>query len=115
MKYRREDVFQAFFPNSDMRSSKRRPIVVVQSDELETGLAQTIVAMITSNLHRANHPSRVTVTRISDEGKRSGLLSDSVVMTDNLSTVHEKAFNQHIGFLEMDAIDAALKLTLGLN
>lgn len=115
MKYRRGDVFLAFFPNSDMRSSKRRPVVVVQSNELETGLAQLIVAMITSNLLRANHPSRVTVTHNSDEGKKSGLLADSVVMTDNLSTVHIKALNRHIGFLEMDAIDSALKFTLGLK
>jgi len=115
MKYRRGDVFLALFPNSDLRSAERRPVVVVQSNELETGLAQKIVAMITSNLRRADHPSRVTVTRNSAQGKRSGLLTDSVVMTDNLYTVHERAFNRRIGFLEMDATDSALRHTLGLK
>ncbi|MXZ21628.1 MAG: type II toxin-antitoxin system PemK/MazF family toxin [Caldilineaceae bacterium SB0665_bin_25] len=115
MKYRRGDVFLALFPYSDLRSAKRRPVVVVQSNELETDLAQLIVAMITSDLRRAGHPSRVTATRNSAQGKRSGLLTDSVVMTDNLYTARERAFNRRIGFLEMDAIDSALRHTLGLK
>jgi mRNA interferase MazF len=43
--------------------------------------------MITSRLFRANHPSRVTVLRSSLGGQQSGLLTDSVVMTDNLATI----------------------------
>lgn len=115
MKYRRGDVCLALYPNSDLRTAKRRPVVIIQRDELETGLTQLIVAMITSNMLRADHPSRVTVTRNSAQGKRSGLLSDSVVMTDNLATVHERALARRIGSLQMDAIDSAMKHTLGLN
>jgi mRNA interferase MazF len=115
MKCNRGDVFLALFPNSDLRSSKRRPAIVVQSDELETGLAQFIVAMISSNRLRADHPSRITVLRSSAEGKKSGLLTDSVTMTDNLATVHEGAFDRHIGSLQMGAIDSALKHTLALK
>jgi mRNA-degrading endonuclease toxin of MazEF toxin-antitoxin module len=54
MKTRRGDVVLVLFPNSDLRTAKRRPALVIQRDELSSGLAQTIVAMISSNLaHRA--------------------------------------------------------------
>jgi hypothetical protein len=58
---------------------------------------QTIVAMITSNMARAGHPSRVTV-RVGSGGERaSGLLMDSVIMTDNLATVHYSEIDSVIG------------------
>jgi len=73
------------FPHADLRTAKPRPALVVQADELQTGLPQVIVAMITSHLYRSNHPSRVTILLSSPEGQKSGLLTDSVVMTDNLA------------------------------
>jgi mRNA interferase MazF len=50
MNYRRGDVVLVLFPDSNLRTSKRRPAVVVQADELEADLPQRIVAMITSNM-----------------------------------------------------------------
>ena len=47
------------FPNSDLRTAKTRPALIVQADTLQIGLPQVIVAMITSRLFHANHPSRV--------------------------------------------------------
>jgi len=38
---------------------------VVQAEDLNTGLLQVIVAMVSSNLALADHPSRVTV-RLND-------------------------------------------------
>jgi len=42
------------------------------------------------------------------------LLTDSVVMTDNLATVAETEIDRIIGALPMGNIDAALRHTLGL-
>jgi mRNA interferase MazF len=70
--------------------------------------------MITSKTTRANHPSRVAISLSSAVGKRSGLLTDSVVMTDNLATVVEVAIDRAIGSLPMDDVDRALRHTLGL-
>ena len=50
-------------------------------------MPQTIVAMITSNMARAGHPSRVVVRVDSESAKGSGLLMDPVIMTDNLATL----------------------------
>jgi mRNA interferase MazF len=115
MPYSRGAVVLVLFPDSNLVTAKRRPALVVQADRLDTGLAQTIVAMITSNLSRASHPSRVTVLRSSADGRRMGLLSDSVVMTDNLATVMDSEIDRRIGHCEnMRAVDAALRHTLGL-
>ena len=88
MNSRRGDVVLVLFPDSNLRTSKRRPALVVQADQLGTELSQTIVAMITSNMARAGHPSRITVLASSESARRSGLLMDSVIMTDNRATVH---------------------------
>src|ERR1700732_238105 len=85
MNYRRGDVVLVLFPDSNLRTAKRRPALVVQSDQLGADLPQTIVAMITSNMARAGHPSRITVRPGSESAERSGLLMESVVMTDNLA------------------------------
>ena len=115
MPYSRGDVVLVFFPDSNLVTAKRRPALVVQADRLQTGLAQTIVAMITSNLSRAGHPSRVAAPRTSPHGLRMGLLSDSVIMTDNLATVPDSEIDRVIGRCDdMQAVDAALRITFGL-
>jgi mRNA interferase MazF len=94
MKTRRGDVVLVLFPNSDLRTAKRRPALVLRRDNLGVGLEQTIVAMISSNLARRDHPSRVFISAASREGKTAGVRLDSVVMTDNLATVLERYFYQ---------------------
>ena len=111
---KRGDVILVIFPHSDLQSAKTRPALIVQADNLQTGLPQMIVAMITSRLFRAGHPSRITVLRSTPAGQLSGLLTDSVVMTDNLATVSENAIERVIGSLPMADIDAALSHTLSL-
>jgi mRNA interferase MazF len=95
-----------------LRTAKKRPALVVQADDLQTGLN---VAMITSNLKRLGHPSRHLITLESEAGRQSGLLTDSVVMTDNLVTVFLGAIHSKIGKLpNMQPVDTALRATLGL-
>jgi len=86
----------------------------VQADGLGTGLPQTIVAMISSNMARAGHPARVTVRKGSHEANGSGLLTDSVIMTDNLATIRYPEIDRVIGPFNMDDVDAALRTTLAL-
>lgn len=112
--YKRGDVVLVLFPNSNLRTAKRRPALVVQADNLQTGLSQVIVAMITSRMFRANHPSRVSITLSAPEGQQTGLLSDSVVMTDNLATILDSEIDGIIGSIPMKNIDIALRHTLNL-
>ena len=115
MSYERGQVVLVWFPHSDQETFSRRPALVVQADDLGTGIPQLVVAMITSNLDRLGHASRVSVPLESDAGGVSGLVADSVVMTDNLATVLDKAVDCAIGTLpDMAEVDAALRHTLGL-
>ena len=111
---RRGDVVLVLFPNSDLSTAKTRPALIVQADHLQTGLPQVIVAMISSKLERAGPSSRVLLTRASANGRTSGLLTDSVVMADNLATVTTYAIHQVIGSILMAEVDRALRQTLGL-
>ncbi|MCC5641778.1 type II toxin-antitoxin system PemK/MazF family toxin [Nostoc sp. CHAB 5824] len=112
--FKRGDVVLVLFPNSNLTTAKTRPALIVQADNLQTGLPQVIVAMITSQMFRAGHPSRVTILVSSPEGQQSGLLADSVVMADNLATITLSAIYQVIGSLPTANIDQALRDTLRL-
>ncbi len=111
---KRGDVVLVLFPHSDLQTAKPRPALIVQTDNLESDLPQVVVAMITSRLFRANHPSRVLLKLDLPARKGSGLLTDSVVMTDNLATISEIAIDRVIGKIPMTKVDKALKHTLGL-
>lgn len=116
MKTRRGDVVLVLFPNSDLRTAKRRPALVLQRDNLLSGLDQTIVAMISSNPARANHPSRVAIPLGSHTSRVSGLRLNSWVMMDNLATVLDAEIDSVLGRLpEMTDADAALKYTFALS
>ena len=110
----RGDVVLVLFPHSDLKTAKTRPAVVVQADALLSGMPQVIVAMISGRMFRAGHPSRVVIEKNSTQGRRSGVLGDSVIMADNLATVALTAIDRVIGSVAMAEIDDALRHTLGL-
>ena len=116
MKTKRGEVVLVLFPNSDLRTAKRRPALIIQRADLKSGLSQTIIAMISSNLARRGHASRIFVSRNSAAGQAAGLRLDSVIMTDNLATILETEIDSVLGhFAEMKNVDAALKYTLALD
>jgi mRNA interferase MazF len=115
MKANRGDVVLVLFPDSNLRTAKRRPALVVQADGLQTGLNQSIVAMISSNMARAGQASRITVSLPTPQGQRSGLKTDSVIMTDNLATILDHEIDRIIGtWSDMHDVDSALRVTLAL-
>jgi mRNA-degrading endonuclease toxin of MazEF toxin-antitoxin module len=76
MKTRRGDFVLMLFPNTDLRTAKRRPALVIQRDNLGGGLPQTIVAMVSSNLARAgeNSTRRLPGSRIIEAAAKNALL-----------------------------------------
>ena len=50
--YKQGDIILVWFPDSNLMTAKKRPAVVLQSNNLQTGLGQLIIGMITSNLIR---------------------------------------------------------------
>jgi mRNA interferase MazF len=115
MTYKRGDIVVALFPDSNLQTAKSRPVLVVQADNLNTGISQLVVAMSTGNLARAGHPSRIFISIASPQGRVTGLRKDSVIMADNLQTIWEYAIDRKIGvWPDMHLVDAALRHTLAL-
>ena len=115
MRLTRGDFALVYFPHSDLRMVKLRPVLVVQADDLNTGLPQVIVAMVSTNMNRAGHASRVTVLLKDPAASQTGLKSDSVVMTDNLATIELQLIERRIGRMpRMEIVDLALRRTLAL-
>jgi mRNA interferase MazF len=115
MRFNRGDVVLVLFPDSNLLTAKKRPALVVQSDSLDTGLNQKVVAMISSNMVRARFPSRIAVLKASPLGLAMGLHTDSVIMADNLATILDMEIDRKIGFCnDMQTVGQSLKATLDL-
>lgn len=112
--YKQGDVVLVLFPNSDLITAKTRPAVVVQANNLQTGLPQIIVAIVTSQISRGQHPSRLTIMLDTPDGQQSGLVSDSVIMTDNLATITLFAISRTIGSISIENLQPALRHTFNL-
>ncbi len=118
MNNRRGDVVILDYPFSDSSGAKVRPALVVQTDQRNTILTNTIVALITKNLQRLQTDSTQFLIDVSTpEGRQSGLHMNSAVTCGNLYTVHERHIIKTVGSLPaalMRQADACLKAALDL-
>jgi len=115
MIYRRGDVVVAYYIHSDGETWKARPALVVQADDIETNLPQTLLALISSQVEKRQGETRFTIFKDSQLGKDVGIRLDSVIVADILQTVEDKLIYKKIGHCsDMQAINTALKKSLGL-
>jgi mRNA interferase MazF len=115
MDYKRGDVLLAIFPFSDLIHFKKRPVIVVQDENVTTEFDQQVCAQITSK-DLAAGPTRIPVDKDTDAWHQMGLLSDSLIVTDKLGTVDAVAIDKAIGSCPcMDKVDEALSVTLKLS
>ncbi len=93
--------------------AKRRPALVVQSDQYNASRISTVVVLpITSNTGLARFPGNVFVP-----ASASGLPKDSVVNVSQPMTVDRAAVDEAGGELPeslMDAVDGGLRRVVGL-
>lgn len=113
----RGDVVLAWFPEASGSGGKRRPCVVIQNNEDNRKIANTMVALITSTLFRRGDKSHVFIDVSSTDGKQTGLLYDSLISCNNLATIEQSFVSKIVGSLapttlqEMnDCLRAALEL-----
>jgi mRNA-degrading endonuclease toxin of MazEF toxin-antitoxin module len=98
MKVQRGDVVILDHPFSDASGSKVRPALIVQDDARNALLSNTIVAVITRNLHRVGiDPTQLLIDINTPDGKRSGLKATSAVTCGNLFTLHDDRIRKRIG------------------
>ncbi len=115
MTYKQGDVVLVWFPDSNLLTAKKRPAIVLQANDLQTGLDQLIVGMITSNLTRKGHKSRIFVDIHTEAGRQTGLLVNSVIMTDNMATIRLSGIYRKVGsFMGLDGLKWSLRHTFGI-
>jgi mRNA interferase MazF len=116
---RRGDIVILDVPFSDRTGSKVRPALVVQDDDLNQRLADTIVALVTSSRRRfAGSASQLPIDPATPEGRQSGLRARSVVQCENLATVDKSFILGTLGHLSggvMLQIDRCLTFALGIK
>jgi len=114
----RGDVVILDFPFVGGGAGKTRPAVVVQCDQLNQKIENTIVAMITGNISLiGKEPTQFLIDPTTPEGKSAGLKLPSAVRCQNLSTVARGDIHATIGHLSdalMQKLNDSLKMTLEL-
>lgn len=114
---KRGDVVLVQFPFTDGSRGKNRPAIILQNDQDNRRLTNTIVAMISGNVRHANERTQVLVNPQDARGASSGLHGASVVKCCNLYTVRKQDVLRSLGRLsdELQAeVDDALRSALGL-
>lgn len=118
MKLRRGDIVLLRAPFTNRAGAKARPMLVVQNDENNARMANTILLFITSNTKRASFPTQVLIDPGTPEGELSGLKQPSTVSCENVLTVVQQDILRTIGHLPpslLRRVDRALKVSLGLR
>jgi mRNA-degrading endonuclease toxin of MazEF toxin-antitoxin module len=117
MPVNRGDVVLAYVENVGVPGGKVRPALVVQSNQNNARLDETIIAAITSNTSRTHHPHQLLIDISTPDGGASGLLHNSAVRCERLHTIPQSDVRRTIGHLSvalMQQIDSCLKSSLGL-
>jgi mRNA interferase MazF len=118
MSVSRGDVVLAWVPFASGTGGKRRPCVVVQNDQDNGKLANTVVALITTNLARRGDKSHFLIDVATPDGQQTGLLHDSMVSCNNLATIEQSLIQKTIGTLSaalLKQLDDCLKAALELS
>ena len=98
-------------------AAKVRPAIVVQSDEFNHLLTDTIVAQITGNISRAFERTQLLINENHPDWTQSGLRMASVVNAASLFTIDQSQIVHTIGelsFATMAEVDECLRVALGL-
>lgn len=100
-------------PASSSAPAKRRPVVIIQSDQFNRSrLATVIVAAVSSNTSLAAYPGNVFLP-----SSATGLTKDSVVNVTALVTIDRDALDERIGVLPdylLHDVDAGIRLVLSV-
>ena len=114
---KRGDVILVRFPHPSGQRGKKRPAVVVQSDDYAATVSTVVVAEVTKNLAMKDNPACLFIDINTPEGKATGLIRDSVVSGLLLVTVYSDTVSNVLGSLSpamLRKLDDCLKSALGI-
>jgi len=110
--YKRGDVILVDFVFSDESGARRRPAVIVSSDEYHKGRKEAIIAAITSQVERI-----LIGDHLINDWREAGLLFPSVV-TGIIRTIKQEIISRNLGIMpeaDMKKMDHKLRTILALK
>lgn len=114
-RFKRGDVVLCYWPHSDLTGYSKRPALIVQSETLDTGIAQLVLVLITKGPHK-ELPTRLFVKKDSPAGRAMCIRHDSTVVADSIQTVRCEEIDRTIGYCpDMNLIDQALHILFGFQ
>ena len=117
MPINRGDVILAYVPNVGSPGGKVRPALIVQSDQNNGRLKETIIAAVTSNTSRVQEATQLLGDVTTPDGITSGSLHNSAVRCERLHAIPQIDVRRVIGRLSnalMLKINDCLKAALGV-
>jgi mRNA interferase MazF len=111
--WRRGDVVLVPIGFTDQSGSKRRPAVIVSSDQYHAQPPDVMIASITSNLLAIRHPGDVLL----DDWQAAGLLRPSLVQT-KIATIENGIIERGLDRLsheDLTKVDQGLREALSLS
>ena len=114
----RGDVVLVRVPHASGSRGKKRPVVVIQSDQYLGTLGTLVVAEVTSNLEMADDPACLMIEVNTQDGQATGLLRDSVISGLLIVTVYADAVDQTLGKLSpalLTRFENCLRVAIGLS
>ena len=111
--WRRGDVVLVPVGFTDQSGAKRRPAVIVSSDDYNAQSPNVMIASITSNLLAVRHPGDHQI----HDWEGAGLLRPSLAQA-KIATVEPAVIDRRLGRLSPDdlaALDGGLREVLGLS
>ena len=117
MNVQRGDIVLVDYPYAAGGGTKVRPVLVIQNNQDNQRLLNTIVAQITSVTRRAVEPTQLLIEIATPDGQQSGLRQDSVVNCVNLLTLDRGRVLRRLGGLPdvlMRKVNNCLKAALEL-
>jgi len=100
----RGDIVLVDFPFSSGSPGKIRPALVVQNDKDNNRLRDTIVALISGNVKRANETTQLLVDPATSTGAASGLHGPSAIICNQVYTIRQTLIVRKIGELSNEAM-----------
>ena len=110
--YKRSDIILVPFPFSNQSTTKKRPAVIISSDNYNNVSSDVIIMAITSQIQHINNIGE----RKLNDWQAEGLLKPSAIKSA-VSTLEQKLIIRKLGVLssdDIDAMDSALKELLRL-
>ena len=113
MNIKRGDIYYAdLSPVVGSEQGGVRPVLIVQNDVGNRYSPTVIAAAITSRQTKANLPTQIPIT-----AKNTGLLTDSVVLLEQIRTIDKRRLKEKMGSVgegSMQEINQAISVSFGL-